>query len=334
MLSSPMLVRMAYERAPLALAWFQGLVSAVPFCRVNIATIECLFAECYLMNESVPIVRRRVDIDFSQAPAENWHPKELFWEQFLNTISFLFPPGEKFFIHSVQLYQARIRDPKLRDDVQRFIYQEAMHTREHVVCNRLLDASFSHGKYVERTGDILLRIARFLPNSSQLAISCAIEHYTATLSDHLLRRQEGFIQKADPAFAQLWLWHAVEETEHKAVCFDVYQEQVGRGLKAYAIRVLAMLLTTTLFALTVLLGLILIKFSYRHKRKVTAETQSSTSGKRKAGVRFKDVRDALSWSSFASYFRYSFHPWDHDNAHLVAEWKARFPNFGKTDEVR
>jgi predicted metal-dependent hydrolase len=27
----------------------------------------------------------------------------------------------------------------------------------------------------------------------------------------------------------MWLWHAVEEAEHKAVCFDVYQQVCGKG---------------------------------------------------------------------------------------------------------
>ena len=32
---------------------------------------------------------------------------------------------------------------------------------------------------------------------------------------------------ADPAMAKLWRWHALEETEHKAVAFDVFQQVSG-----------------------------------------------------------------------------------------------------------
>jgi predicted metal-dependent hydrolase len=40
-------------------------------------------------------------------------------------VSFAFPPGEKFFIHSVQNYQDRITDAVLKEQVKQFIYQEA-----------------------------------------------------------------------------------------------------------------------------------------------------------------------------------------------------------------
>ena len=37
----------------------------------------------------------------------------------------------------------------------------------------------------------------------------------------------------------LWMWHAVEENEHKAVAFDVYEAMYGR-FKAYFMRSLAL----------------------------------------------------------------------------------------------
>nr|WP_317622487.1 MULTISPECIES: metal-dependent hydrolase [unclassified Ketobacter] len=34
----------------------------------------------------------------------------------------------------------------------------------------------------------------------------------------------------DPDALKLWLWHALEENEHKAVAFDVYQQVSGNYL--------------------------------------------------------------------------------------------------------
>jgi predicted metal-dependent hydrolase len=53
--------------------------------------------------------------------AVRWIPAEPEVEIFLNAISFFFPPGEKFFIDSVQAYQDRISDPVLQEQVRRFI---------------------------------------------------------------------------------------------------------------------------------------------------------------------------------------------------------------------
>lgn len=41
----------------------------------------------------------------------------------------------------------------------------------------------------------------------------------------------------DNTIRNLWLWHSVEETEHKAVAFDLYQHLYGNGLDAYIPRV-------------------------------------------------------------------------------------------------
>ena len=60
------------------------------------------------------------------------------------------------------------------------------------------------------------------------------------LADVLLRDQQRFIADSDPSFVAPWLWHAVEETEHKAVCFDVYQHVFGKGVFSYLLRVLTM----------------------------------------------------------------------------------------------
>ena len=61
-----------------------------------------------------------------------------------------------------------------------------------------------------------------LPPKRRLAGTVAAEHLTAILADDLLRNK-GHLENADPAISKLWYWHAIEETEHKAVAFDVHQ---------------------------------------------------------------------------------------------------------------
>lgn len=51
----------------------------------------------------------------------------------------------------------------------------------------------------------------------------------------------------DPHYSAIWRWHAIEETEHKAVCFDAFEQVVGKGIKAYGLRVGAFLLANALF---------------------------------------------------------------------------------------
>ena len=65
-----------------------------------------------------------------------------------------------------------------------------------------------------------------LSPSRQLAGTCGAEHYTAVLANAILSHPE-WLEGATPVMAKLWRWHAIEETEHKSVAFDVYRECVG-----------------------------------------------------------------------------------------------------------
>jgi predicted metal-dependent hydrolase len=230
----------------------------------------------------------------------------------------------------VQAYQDRVSDPVLQEQVRRFIYQEAMHTSVHQRCNKALIATYPKGPKIERMGGMLLNFfRRITPKPFHLAISCAIEHYTAMLADSLFTHDlDNFIKRAHPDFAQLWTWHAIEETEHKAVCFDVYRTVIGRGLIAYLTRVIAMLLVTLFGAVAVTIGVVMIgrDMPPQHQDKVGEAPKE----KRNTAELFWSL---IPWKLWFDYFRPTFHPWDHDNRHLVDLWKQRFPNFGHSPDA-
>jgi predicted metal-dependent hydrolase len=297
------------------------------------------------------IIRRRVNIDFDSARAKRWHLGHRGMEDVLNAMSFIFPPGEKFFIDSVQYYRSRITDPVLEDQVKRFIYQEAMHSKEHARSNDVLALMHPYGpkfeKFVERVLNLNRRLA---PHATQLAVTCALEHFTAMLADALLVRQEWIISESDPAFASLWLWHAVEETEHKAVCFDVYQSICGKGVFSYLQRVFAMASTTLMFVVAMSVGFRLIRKKNaetlgdsRSGSAATAPAQLPATAESPAPLPadpnpletpslwllFKDISLKL----YFDYYRPSFHPWMHNNAPLIDEWKQRYKTFGSGPDV-
>jgi predicted metal-dependent hydrolase len=248
-----------------------------------------------------PIIRRRVNIDFAASKAGAWHRGSKEFEHVLNALSFVFPAGEKFFIESVRNYLDRIRDPALRDEANRFIYQEAMHTKEHIRSNLVLKQTYPHGEEIEKLAAFSLSIARrFTPRAVQLATTCALEHFTAMLSDDLLRKQEWFVSESDPAFSALWLWHAVEETEHKAVCFDVYQHVVGKGVFSYLLRIFTMFMTSLIF-----MAVLLIAFRkiVKHNRQA-APAGSATGTLRQQSTEAPRESYLLLDSSWQLYFDY------------------------------
>lgn len=316
----------------------------------------------------VKIVRRRVNIPFDSATTCGWLASEKDIEDVLNAVSFVFPPGERFFIQSVQHYQDRITDPVLKEQVKAFVFQEAMHSKEHGRANERLAETFTQGPEIEGSvARSLARVSRYAPRSSQLAFTCALEHFTAILSHNLLKWQGPFIAKSDPSLAAMWLWHAVEEAEHKAVCFDVYQQVCGKGVFSYLHRVAAMAAATLLFGYSVFLSVRALKKSEKAKAgsepkdsarspdadaastparattpsvvradaaaKETVHAEAAPGGPAPPRGLAKILREIVPLQLYFDYYRPSFHPWDTDDSALIEEWKRRYRDFAPIKDV-
>ena len=210
--------------------------------------------------ERPSIVRRRVNIDFGELKRGRWTSDQSYFEDVLNAISYFFPIGEQDFIESVQHYEDRISDPVLKSQVKDFIYQEAMHSKQHLRSNVVLDQMHSHGDMISKVSEVILYKTRwFMPWATQLAITCAIEHFTALLSHYLLSRLDSFLSLSDSTFGALWAWHAVEETEHKGVCFDVYQHIFGKGILSYLHRVGVIAMVSICFLTVAIIGIFILR---------------------------------------------------------------------------
>lgn len=268
-------------------------------------------------SDAGPIMPTQRNLHFN-VPAEQiatWNKNSMHLSHFLNSLSIFFPVGERFFIDSVRNYRDAITDPDLKQAVKAFIGQEAMHGREHEQYNEALFSRVPAARAMEKMVDRLLRMVQKLPASWQLSTTIALEHFTAILADALLNEPR-VLENAEPHYSRLWIWHALEETEHKSVAFDVWVSVRGRGPLAYLQRSMG------LIAATIVFWTIAIPFYLRilgHEKQL-----SNTRGWREIlryafgeiGVLRKLVRP------WADYFRPSFHPWDHDNRHQLARLEA------------
>src|SRR4051812_23288835 len=164
----------------------------------------------------------------------------------LAVLSSTFPEGENFFVRSVAAARDQITDPKLQADVDGFIGQEEMHGREHRVLNdRLAEFGYpTHGISTYVRGLYWVR-ERIQTKKVNLAFTAALEHYTATLAELLLTDEAARDAVGHRAARDLLTWHALEESEHKAVAFDVYQAVGG----SERMRIVVMWLTHLLFIL-------------------------------------------------------------------------------------
>lgn len=257
----------------------------------------------------------RRDLKF-QLPADriaDWHSLGPYVSHFMNTLSVFFPEGERFFIHAVRHYRGEIDDEQLKQAVTGFIGQEAMHGREHEEYNGAVAAAGYPVKEMEaRVTALLEEVKANAPKSVQLAATIALEHFTAMLADKLLD-DDAVLGGAEPHYARLWRWHALEETEHKAVAFDVWDSVMGRGPRAYLHRAAGMLAATILFWA-------LVTVFYARILRAEGKLTDLRGWGRMWQVHFGSIgfmrKMILPW---ADYFRPGFHPWDHDNSHFLEQ---------------
>ncbi len=230
-------------------------------------------------------------------------------------LSSVFPEGEDYFVRSVRNFRDAITDPTLKPAVAGFIGQEAIHGREHRVFNERLQALGYPTRLIDRVIGNRLQVRRegAPPERLRLAVTAALEHYTATLAEVLLSDPEARAMFASDEVRSLLLWHAVEESEHKAVAFDVYQDVCGDT----KVRTRIMNVITVGFIGTVVL------FTAISLAKDPAARDVRRVGRNLLGLRRSPwlTRDVA--RRIRDYNRPDFHPDDHDATELLAEWRER-----------
>lgn len=259
-------------------------------------------------------VRRDLKFKLEAEKVGDWHGRggPLF-ANLLNTFSIMLPVGERFFIDSVRAFRNDITDPELKKAVTAFIGQEAMHGREHEELNEAIYAIVPSARGLEESlQKLFVVLQKHLPASACLSATIALEHFTALLADALLS-DERVMEDADPAYAALWRWHALEECEHKAVAYDVWEAVMGRGVKAYALRTVGQVATTALFWSLLIPTYLEV---LRSQGQLT-----NVSGWRKVSSHLFGEVGALrrQFGNYLAYFKPSFHPWDHDNSALLEQ---------------
>ncbi|MEE3320624.1 MAG: metal-dependent hydrolase [Pseudomonadota bacterium] len=274
------------------------------------------------MNVSILPIRRNLKFNLNPAKAITWHKDGLNVSQFLNTMSLFFPVGERFFIDSVRKYRDQITDPDLQKAVTAFIGQEAMHGREHDEYNNYVAEAGTplHAQEAAVT-KLLKAVQDYTPDAFQLAATVALEHLTAILGGGLLDLPE-IMEGSDEGYKAIWNWHALEETEHKAVAFDVYTTVIGDDtqLGAYALR------TSTLVAATGIFFALMIPF-YLHNVRIHGglfdlkgwrAVARHTWGRK--GI-FRNIT-----KPWFDWFKPGFHPWDHDNREQLENFEKLLGN--------
>ncbi|SFM57234.1 metal-dependent hydrolase [Marinobacter pelagius] len=262
--------------------------------------------------DHVAIKPQRMGFEFGEQVPRYWLNDNYLLSHMMNALSVLFPQGEQFFVDSVRQFRDQITDPKLKEEVRGFIGQEAMHSLEHIAMNQHVRDQGMPVEEMEKHLEVVLGIASKLPKRHQLAITCALEHMTAMMADMLLARDD-VREDMHESMRPLWVWHAIEETEHKAVTYDVFQQVGG----TYAERSFYLAFSTAA------LGVMATYFTTRMMLNDRKGFSLKDAGKGLWRMWGKNGTFSSLIPTWLEYFKPDFHPWDHDNSELIARFKEQ-----------
>src|SRR4051812_36096733 len=279
-------------------------------------------ARSQTMTRDVPVRRIALEPSFETVPRHFAEHGDLITSHFVAALSAVFPEGENFFVRSVRHYREQVTDPVLREQVAGFIGQEVTHGREHGAFNEHLATLGFPALKVDRLlrRSLEFRSRRIAPIAN-LASTAALEHFTATLAELVMTSEETREAMGHDAVRDLFLWHALEESEHKAVAFDVYRA-VGGGER---LRILTMKIVRYMFVLGTTVQVVVSLLGDRQTYRPGAL--------RKSWGRFKrqPIVGRAVWEQLKEYERRGFHPDDRPTEDLIATWREQL--FGQDGQM-
>ncbi len=273
---------------------------------------------------TIPTRRISFEESLREIPQHFAADGDLIGSHIVATLSAVFPDGEDFFVRSVRRFRDQITDPVLRREVAGFIGQEAVHGREHRALNRRFAELGYPTTRIERMVRWGLRMReRTMTPTSNLAATAALEHYTATLAEVLLSDPEARAMIGDSQVTDVFLWHALEESEHKAVAFDVYRAVGGsERTRRFTMNIITIGFIGGMTT-QVIVSLLGDRETYRRGRLRHSLRV----------LRNNPIFNRTVWRRLRDYNRPDFHPDDHDTDALLERWRAElFGDAGRLNE--
>ncbi len=262
---------------------------------------------------SPSITVRRQQFDFNKTPLYYMDNNPLL-SHLLTALSLTFPHGERFFVHSVRQIREQVKNPVLQRNISSFIGQEAMHSHAHEEFNAFVEQYNVPAKAImDFEYHSIEEAKQRLTNKQQLAVTCALEHFTAIIAQYILEHPEIF-DMLHPEIKPMWIWHALEETEHKAVAFDVYQDVFADDkVRKTTMRIIT---GTFLFRISHITLKLLLNDPIGRK-----QWRKNIAGLATLSKVLTDLAPA-----YFEYYRPDFHPNHYDTTQLTAHWAAQMAN--------
>jgi len=172
---------------------------------------------------------RRPKFDFTDAVPWNWNPANPAFSLSMNATSMIAICFEQLLVAAVQEAKPLITDEAVSEEAAAFLRQEAQHSSSH---RKHVNALIKHYPGLQQTFDQVTAMYDELTATAPLEFRLAyIADTEATFTPAfklMLDNEATLFQPGDDRVASLFLWHFVEEVEHRSSALMIYDAVVGK----------------------------------------------------------------------------------------------------------
>ncbi|MBC9228239.1 metal-dependent hydrolase [bacterium SPL81] len=278
----------------------------------------------FASKKSIPIRHLAIGFEGKQVDL-SFYMNNQFATIFFATLSVFLTYGEDLVIETARHHRDLLKDPILKQRVTSLIGQEAIHSKLHNEFNdAIVDLDYPVRLYRFLGEKFFEHIFLKFPQPLKLSMMAGIEHFTAVLAEYMMAHEQNFYFSDDAKTRALWMWHMLEESEHKDVAYDVYQTLNGN----YALRISGFFL-----AYFTILGLIpfsatMVPILRKPQEMLTAKFWKDA----RRGVKLifspKDGVFGSTQGRIFDYLRTDFHPNDHDASAYFSYYEKKLLSEG------
>jgi predicted metal-dependent hydrolase len=172
---------------------------------------------------------RRPRFDFTEDVPFIWNTQNPAFSFNMNATSIIIIGFEQLIVSAVQEARPLITDPEVADEAMAFLRQEAQHSSSH---RKHVAALIERYPGLQHTMDETLasfdRLTATTPLAYRLAYIADLEATFTPAFKLMLDNEDTLFRPGDDRVASLFLWHFVEEVEHRSSALVIYDAVVAK----------------------------------------------------------------------------------------------------------
>jgi predicted metal-dependent hydrolase len=173
---------------------------------------------------------RKLPFEFDESIPFQWQPSNPTFATFLNQLSFFAVAFERYVIKALRDAMPLITSDEVRAEAKLFLEQEAQHSLAHKLHIDCLIKKYpglkeAFSKSCQHYDNL------YKKESTQFHLSyiANLEATFAPMLTFVINHREDLFSKGNIKVSSLFLWHAIEEIEHRSSAYVIYNDVVQNG---------------------------------------------------------------------------------------------------------